>query len=267
MAFKFKTKKRPSLGQAIAGGFAQGVSAGLKEGAERSLQDRLDEQEAFKNFRKDFSQSINYIDVNDEDRKILRNAQSMMLMGTLKNKNEVVTHLNAKSPNLGFKITGASAPQVIGSSTGGYSTLQFVNGKPVINKLTDPVENPYMLRTTSPEGVTTLQAVPKKSLTTPVVTKTSKPSKEKTVEEKQLDSATKEVIENATEEGLSIEDYMIKYDGQPEVELYKQLQGGNQEVVSESTNVQPQAMEGMTIINPSTGERLILKDGQWQPIK
>ena len=33
MAFKFKTKKRPSLGQAIAGGFAQGVSAGLQRGA------------------------------------------------------------------------------------------------------------------------------------------------------------------------------------------------------------------------------------------
>jgi hypothetical protein len=124
-----------------------------------------------------------------------------------------------------------------------------------------------MLRTTSPEGVTTLQAVSKKSLNTPVVTNISKPSKEKTVEEKQLDSATKEVIKNATEEGISIEDYMIKYDGQPEVELYKKLQGGNQEVVSESTNVQPQPMEGMTIINPSTGERLMLKDGQWQPIK
>ena len=75
------------------------------------------------------------------------------------------------------------------------------------------------------------------------------------------------MIKNATEEGISIEGYMEKYDGQPEVELLKQLQEGDQEVVSESTNVQPQAMESMTIINPSTGERLMLKDGQWQPIK
>ena len=269
MAFKFKTKKRPTAAQAFAGGFAQGAIKGLQEGAERSLQDRLDQQEAFKEFRKDFSQSINYIDVSDEDRKILRDAQSMMLMGTLKNKDEVITHLNAKSPNLGFKITGASTPEVIGSATGGYSTLQFVDGKPVISKLTDPIESPYMLRTTSPEGVTTLQAVPKKSLTTPVVTKTSKPSKEKTVKEKQLELAQKEVIRNATEEGISIEGYMEKYDGQPEVELLKQLQKQEQEVVPESTSVQPASMgqEGLTIVNPTTGERLILKDGKWQPIK
>ena len=267
MAFKFKTKKRPSLGQAIAGGFAQGVSAGLQRGAELSLQDRLKKKEEFKEFRKQYNENINYIDVSEEERKVLNNARGMMGLGTIKSQDELVSHLNAKFPGLGYKVTGASEPQVIGSSTGGYSTLQFVNGKPVISKLTDPVENPYMLRTTSPEGVTTLQAVPKKSLTTPVVTKTSRPSKEKTVEDKQLELAQKEVIKNATEEGISIEGYMEKYDGQPEVELLKQLQEGDQEVVSESTNVQPQPIESMTIINPSTGERLMLKDGQWQPIK
>ena len=151
MAFKFKTKKRPTAAQAFAGGFAQGAFRGLQEGAERSLQDRLDQQEAFKEFRKNFSQSINYIDVSDEDRKILRDAQSMMLMGTLKNKDEVVTHLNAKSPNLGFKITGASAPQVIGSATGGYSAIQFKEGKPIVTKITDPIR-------TIDKGVTPAEA-------------------------------------------------------------------------------------------------------------
>ena len=267
MAFKFKTKKRPTAAQAFAGGFAQGVATGINQAAQLSLQDRLKQKEEFKDFRKEYNENINYIDVSEEERKALNNARGMMGLGTIKSKDELVSHLNAKFPGLGYRVTGASEPQVIGSSTGGYSTLQFVNGKPVINKLTDPVENPYMLRTTSPEGVTTLQAVSKKSLNTPVVTNISKPSKEKTVGEKQLELAQKEVIKNATEEGISIEGYMEKYDGQPEVELLKQLQGGNQEVVSESTNVQPQPMEGITIINPSTGERLMLKDGQWQPIK
>ena len=147
MAFKFKTKKRPTAAQAFAGGFAQGAIKGLQEGAERSLQDRLNQQEAFKEFRKDFSQSINYIDVSDEDRKILRDAQSMMLMGTLKNKDEVVTHLNAKSPNLGFKITGASVPEIKGSALSGYSAIQFREGKPIVTKITDPV-------TTIDQGVT-----------------------------------------------------------------------------------------------------------------
>ena len=74
------SQSRSTAAQAFAGGFAQGAFRGLQEGAERSLQDRLDQQEAFKDFRKNFSQSINYIDVSDEDRKILRDAQSMMLM-------------------------------------------------------------------------------------------------------------------------------------------------------------------------------------------
>ena len=137
MAFKFKTKKRPTAAQSFAGGFAQGAIKGLQEGAERSLQDRLNQQEAFKEFRKDFSQSINYIDVSDEDRKILRDTQSMMLMGTLKNKDEVVTHLNAKSSNLGFKITGASVPEIKGSALSGYSAIQFREGKPIVTKISD----------------------------------------------------------------------------------------------------------------------------------
>ena len=49
MAFKFKTKKRPTATQAFAGGFAQGVSSGLQRGAELSLQDRLKKQEEEKN--------------------------------------------------------------------------------------------------------------------------------------------------------------------------------------------------------------------------
>lgn len=151
MAFKFKTKKRPTAAQAFAGGFAQGAIKGLQEGAERSLQDRLNQQEAFKEFRKDFSQSINYIDVSDEDRKILRDAQSMMLMGTLKNKDEVITHLNAKSPNLGFKVTGASIPEIKGSALSGYSAIQFREGKPIVTKITDPVR-------TIDEGVTPSEA-------------------------------------------------------------------------------------------------------------
>jgi hypothetical protein len=49
MAFKFKTKKRPSATQAFAGGFAQGVSSGIQQAAQLSLQDRLKRQEDEKN--------------------------------------------------------------------------------------------------------------------------------------------------------------------------------------------------------------------------
>jgi len=49
MAFKFKTKKRPTAAQAFAGGFAQGVSSGIQQVAQLSLQDRLRKQEEEKN--------------------------------------------------------------------------------------------------------------------------------------------------------------------------------------------------------------------------
>ena len=34
----------------------------------------------------------------------------------------------------------------------------------------------------------------------------------------------------------------------------------------QATSASPSATEGQTAINPTTGERVILRDGQWQPI-
>ena len=122
-----------------------------------------------------------------------------MGLGTIKSKDELVSHLNAKFPGLGYRVTGASEPQVIGSSTGGYSTLQFVNGKPVINKLTDPVENPFsnqvLLTKTGPTGEVTKQFVDKSLLKDPVVTK-----------EEQLSKTKKETMFIQMLEGLHADD-------------------------------------------------------------
>ena len=83
MAFKFKTKKRPSLGQAIAGGFAQGVSAGLQRGAELSLQDRLKKQEEEKNRLKTqldlFNGMIGNIEQSSANRKAILKGKQMII--------------------------------------------------------------------------------------------------------------------------------------------------------------------------------------------
>ena len=85
MAFKFKTKKRPSLGQAIAGGFAQGVSAGLQRGAELSLQDRLkkQEEEEKKNRLKTqldlFNGMIGNIEQSSANRKAILKGKQMII--------------------------------------------------------------------------------------------------------------------------------------------------------------------------------------------
>ena len=83
MAFKFKTKKRPSLGQAIAGGFAQGVSAGLQRGAELSLQDRLKKQEEEKNRLKTqldlFNGMIGNIEQSSANREAILRGKQMII--------------------------------------------------------------------------------------------------------------------------------------------------------------------------------------------
>lgn len=83
MAFKFKTKKRPSLGQAIAGGFAQGVSAGLQRGAELSLQDRLKKKEEEKNRLKTqldlFNGMIGNVEQSKNNREAILKGKTMII--------------------------------------------------------------------------------------------------------------------------------------------------------------------------------------------
>ena len=83
MAFKFKTKKRPSLGQAVAGGFAQGVSAGIQQAAQLSLQDRLKRQEDEKTRLKTqldlFNSMIGNIEQSSANRKVILKGKDMII--------------------------------------------------------------------------------------------------------------------------------------------------------------------------------------------
>ena len=83
MAFKFKVKKRPSLAQAAAGGFAQGVATGINQAAQLSLADRLRKQEEEKNRLKTqldlFNGMIGNIEQSSTNREAILKGKQMII--------------------------------------------------------------------------------------------------------------------------------------------------------------------------------------------
>tara|TARA_R100000664_G_scaffold1153_4_gene3087 strand:- start:3636 stop:4526 length:891 start_codon:yes stop_codon:yes gene_type:complete len=83
MAFKFKVKKRPSLAQAAAGGFAQGVATGINRAAQLSLQDRLKKQEEEKNRLKKeldlFNGMVSDVELTQANRETIMRGKRMII--------------------------------------------------------------------------------------------------------------------------------------------------------------------------------------------
>ena len=104
MAFKFKTKKRPTAAQAFAGGFAQGVSAGLQRGAELSLQDRLKKQEEEKNRLKReldlFNGMVSDVELTQSNRETIMRGKRMIIASD--GKTGASTVYSAISPDFQF---------------------------------------------------------------------------------------------------------------------------------------------------------------------
>ncbi len=104
MAFKFKTKKRPTAAQAFAGGFGQGVSAGLQRGAELSLQDRLKKQEEEKNRLKKeldlFNGMVSDVELTQANRETIMRGKRMIIASD--GKTGASTVYSAVSPDFQF---------------------------------------------------------------------------------------------------------------------------------------------------------------------
>ena len=83
MAFKFKVKKRPSLAQAAAGGFAQGVATGINRAAQLSLADRLKKQEEEKNRLKKeldlFNGMVSDVELTQANRETIMRGKRMII--------------------------------------------------------------------------------------------------------------------------------------------------------------------------------------------
>jgi len=147
MAFKFKTKKRPSATQAFAGGFAQGVSSGIQQAAQLSLQDRLNKKKEFEDFTKGLPQLINLAGLEGNDYEAARDAQFMVRRGDIKSRDAFTSFLDGKSPGLSNRLLGATEPKIIGSPYTGYAEVRRRAGKTEVTPIIEAVEK-------SDEGVT-----------------------------------------------------------------------------------------------------------------
>jgi hypothetical protein len=104
MAFKFKVKKRPSLAQAAAGGFAQGVATGINQAAQLSLQDRLRKQEEEKNRLKKeldlFNGMISDVELTQANRETIMRGKRMIIASD--GKTGASTVYSSVSPDFEF---------------------------------------------------------------------------------------------------------------------------------------------------------------------
>jgi hypothetical protein len=104
MAFKFKTKKRPSATQAFAGGFAQGVSSGIQQAAQLSLQDRLKRQEDEKNRLKReldlFNGMVSNVEQTQANREAIMRGKRMIIASD--GKTGASTVFSSVSPDFQF---------------------------------------------------------------------------------------------------------------------------------------------------------------------
>ena len=104
MAFKFKVKKRPSLAQAAAGGFAQGVATGINQAAQLSLQDRLKKQEEEKNRLKKeldlFNGMVSDVELTQANRETIMRGKRMIIASD--GKTGASTVYSSVSPDFEF---------------------------------------------------------------------------------------------------------------------------------------------------------------------
>jgi hypothetical protein len=151
MAFKFKTKKRPTAAQAFAGGFAQGVSSGIQQAAQLSLADRLKKKEDFEDFTKGLPQLINLAGLEGDEYKAAQEAQFMIRRGDIKSRDAFASFLNGKSPGLSNRLLGATEPKIIGSPYTGYAEVRRSAGKTEVKPILEGVEK-------SDKGITPAEA-------------------------------------------------------------------------------------------------------------
>lgn len=282
MAFKFKVKKRPNMGQAVASAFAAGVS----QGASTALQDAMNES---KNKKKQATQELN-----------LFNSSISGLPSTPTNNSKI---LPIKSQIIKGQINASEGLDLLGADVDFETDKQreaSIKAESVsLDPMVDSVErsarasigmigNPPTKMEQKKREMDAEKRIGIKGQRTPA----------STTEEKQLKSLEREVITQANLAGMTLNQYLLENPNNPSVKLYTemtqpqppsatdsgmrltdtaQVGSGRRSLVQPQLNAvdaestsQPtsgtQSFEGTRIVNPNTGEVQVLRNGQWQLI-
>jgi hypothetical protein len=274
MAFKFKVKKRPSMGQAVASAFAAGVA----QGANTALQDAMNES---KNKKKQATQELN-----------LFNSSISGLPSTPNNNSKI---LPIKSQIIKGQISASQGLDMLGIDvdfeTDKQREASIKAESASLDPMVDSVErsarasigmigNPPTKMEEKKREMDAEKRIGIKGQRTPA----------STTEEKQLKALEREVITQANLAGMTLNQYLLENPNNPSVRLYTemtqpppatdsgmrltdtaQVGSGRRSLVQPQFNTvdaesTSQSFEGTRIVNPNTGEVRILRNGQWQPI-
>ena len=275
MAFKFKVKKRPSMGQAVASAFA----AGAIQGGTTALQNAMKEREERKNNSTKELNSFNSVIAG--------------LPSTPENLSKIIP---IKSKIATGEITASNGLDILGVDLD-YQTTQQKNAEikarsEAIEPMRESAERSAMATagmvgvqpTKMEKDVRTREAQKRLGL----IGEATPPS---TIEQQQLKNLQRSLIEQANIAGKTFDQYLASSNN-VDVKLYKEMTGtqpvqddgmrltdtariGSRSIMqpqfnttqAESTS-QPifnmKQFEGMRGVNPSTGEVVIFRDGRWQ---
>lgn len=289
MAFKFKVKKRPSMGQAVAASFASGLGQGIQAGGQAALQQMIRDRAAKQKFEKelnkelrvarsDISQLSNLVKADNPElaKELNMLAVQSSTFGSVKGLNDAVIATGVfNDPTLSDIGTefGAMIPKAP------QQKERALSDEEIASRGLDPAPEGYQW-TISPTGNVSLEG---RSPRVPL-----KP--EKTISERQQRKAGDMIIEQANMAGVSFDEFRQNNPENTDVIMYNRLSGSvpirddgmrltdtatTGSTKSRNFNIpepEPASVEstvtssndGLRAVNPATGEKLILINGQWQ---
>jgi len=275
MAFKFKVKKRPSMGQAVASAFA----AGAIQGGTTALQNAMNERE---NRKKRSAQELN----------LFNNAVSG-LPSTPENLSKL---LPIKSQIIKGQISGAEGLDLLGVDVDYQTEKQKQADIKARSEAIEPMIESAERSAMASAGMVGVQPTKmEKDVRTREAQKRlglrGEATPPSTIEQQQLKNLQRSLIEQANLAGMTFDQYLASNVNNVDVKLYKEMTGtqpvtddgmrltdtartGSRSIMqpqfnttqAESTS-QPQSFEGTRAVNPSTGEVLILQNGKWQTVE
>jgi hypothetical protein len=289
MAFKFKVKKRPSMGQAVAASFASGVGQGIQAGGKAALQQMIRDRDAKQKFEKELNKELRVArsDISQlsnlvrEDNPGLAKELNMLAVqsstfGSAKGLNDAVIATGVfNDPTLSDigKQFGAMIPKAP------QQQERALLENEITSRGLDPAPSGYQW-TISPTGNVSLEG---RSPRVPL-----KP--EITIPERQKKKALDFIIEKANMAGVSFDEFREANPDDNDVIMYNRISGSvpirddgmrltdtattgstkspnfsipeSEPAIVESTATS--SNDGLRAVNPATGEKLILINGQWQ---
>jgi len=284
MAFKFKVKKRPSMGQAVAASFASGLGQGIQAGGQAALQQMIRDREAKQKFEKelnkelrvarsDISQLSNLVKADNPElaKELNMLAVQSSTFGSVKGLNDAVIATGVfNDPTLSDIGTefGAMIPKAP------QQKEHALSDEEIASRGLDPAPEGYQW-TISPTGNVSLEG---RSPRVP-------PKPEISIPERQKKKARDMIIEQANMAGVSFDEFRQNSPENPDVIMYNRLSGSvpirddgmrltdtattgslsipePEPAIVESTVTS--SNDGLRAVNPATGEKLILINGQWQ---